>query len=206
MAKTKKMLQGRVDNTVFYRVGDVTRVRSTASDYRDPRTVKQLQCRSRLRVATRFYQHLIATSLQRVWRVMTRGMSSSGFNLFMKLNVHVFGVDGRILDFSRLQLTVGILQGVNHLFKTVDEDDRVTLTWENSAGESSARGDDRLMVVVLYGNRSFSPVFVQGLEATRKDGGATFRLERKQGTAAHLYCFFGEKEGRAYSGSQYLRT
>lgn len=87
----------------------------------------------------------------------------------------------------------------------MDEDDRVTLTWEGFSGLPSARGDDRLMVVVLYGNRSFSPLLIEGIGATRQDGMSTFQLNRKRGTAAHLYCFFGRKEGKAYSMSQHVR-
>lgn len=205
MAKTEEKIRGRVGNTVFYLVGGDTRVRGIATGYRDPETQEQQCCRSRLRVATRFYQHLAETLLKEVWRVAA-GAGSNAFNYFMKVNMMVFRPNGKIGDFSRLQMTMGLMQKVNHLTATVDEDDRVTLTWEGFSGLPSARGDDRLMVVVLYANRSFSPVFVEGIEAVRRDGTATFQLSRKRGTAAHLYCFFGEKEGKAYSASQYLRT
>ena len=63
---------------------------------------------------------------------------------------------------------------------------------------------DKLAVVVLYADRSFSPEFVKTNGETRGDEEATFRLQRKRGTAAHLYCFFREKNGEAYSRSQYL--
>lgn len=205
MAKTEDKIRGRVGNAVFYRVGEDTRIRGAATNYRDPETGKQQCCRSRLRVATRFYQHLAETLLKEVWRVAA-GPGSNAFNYFMKVNMMVFRPNGKVGDFSRLQMTMGLMQKVNHLTATVDEDDRVALTWEGFSGLPSARGDDRLMVVVLYADRSFSPVFVEGMEAVRRDGTATFRLSRKRGTAAHLYCFFGEKEGRAYSSSQYLRT
>lgn len=204
MAKTEEKIRGRVGNTVFYRVGEETRVRGVATNYEDPGTREQQCCRSRLRVATRFYQHLAETHLKEVWRVAA-GAGGNAFNYFMKVNMMVFKPNGKIGDFSRLQMTVGLLQKVNCLTASVDEDDRVTLTWEEFSGLPSARGDDRLMVVVLYGNRSFSPLFIEGIEATRRDGMATFQLNCKRGTAAHLYCFFGRKEGKAYSPSQHVR-
>ena len=116
----------------------------------------------------------------------------------------VFKPDGKIADFSRLQLAVGMLQKVNNLRGEVDDRDVVTLTWEENAGLAPARMGDELMVVVLYGDRSFTPVFEE-VRATRGEGRATFRLYRRRGTVAHLYCFFKEKDGKAYSSSQYLR-
>jgi len=204
MAKTEEKIRGRVGNTVFYRVGEETRVRGVAANYEDPETREQQCCRSRLRVATRFYQHLAGTLLKEVWRVAA-GTGGNAFNYFMKVNMMVFKPNGKIGDFSRLQMTVGLLQKVNNLMVSMDEDDRVTLTWEEFSGLPSARGDDRLMVVVLYGNRSFSPLLIEGIGATRQDGMATFQLNRKWGTVAHLYCFFGRKEGKAYSMSQHIR-
>ena len=58
MAKTEESIRGKVGNTVFYRVGNETRVRSTAANYVDADTVKQRANRSCLKVALRFYQHL----------------------------------------------------------------------------------------------------------------------------------------------------
>ena len=205
MAKTEESIRGKVGNTVFYRVGNETRVRSTASNYIDADTVKQRANRSCLRVAVRFYQHLKGTILQEAWKVAAGGSGINGYNAFMKLNMTVFRSDGKIGDFSRLQLSVGLLQKANHLKATVADDDTVTLTWEKGMDVPSARENDGLVVVLLYANRSFSPVFIDTDGATRGDGKAIFRLTRKQGTAAHLYSFFKEKEGKAYSASQYIR-
>ena len=42
------------------------------------------------------------------------------------------GYNGKIGDFARLQLTVGMLQKVNHLMACVDEEDAVVLSWEKA--------------------------------------------------------------------------
>ncbi len=205
MAITNSTIQGKVGNAIFYRVGRTSRVRSMPAGYLDANTSHQQENRSRLRVATRFYQCLVETVLRDAWKVAVGESGVNGFNFFMKVNMMVFRPDGKIGDFSRLQLAVGMMQKVDHLSAMVGDDDTVTLTWENGPNLPSARVDDSLVVVVLYGNRSFTPVFVEIDGATRGDGKATFRLERKRGTAAHLYSFFREKEGKAYSGSQYIR-
>lgn len=205
MAITNSTIQGKIGNAIFYRVGRTSRVRSVPAEYLDANTPQQQENRSRLRIATRFYQRLMETILRDVWKMAAGKSGANGFNFFMKENMMVFKPNGKISDFSRLQLGVGMMQKVDHLVAAVGDDDTVMLTWELDADLPSARKDDRLQVVVLYGNRSFTPVFVEIGGVTRGDGKATFRLERKRGTAAHVYCFFREKEGKAYSTSQYLR-
>ena len=204
MAIIDENIRGKVGNSVFYRVGSITRVRSAAANYLDANTIKQQENRSRLRVAIRFYQRLVEIGLQEAWYLATQGTGKNGYNFFLKLNMMVFKPNGKIGDFARLQLTIGMLQKVNHLMARVDEEDAVFLSWEKAEDLPSAGAGDKLAVVVLYADRSFSPEFVKTNGETRGDEEATFRLQRKRGTAAHLYCFFREKNGEAYSPSQYL--
>ena len=58
MAKTEQEIRGKVGNMVFYKVGNEIRVRSTANDFQDADSEGQHPGRSRLRVATLFYQRL----------------------------------------------------------------------------------------------------------------------------------------------------
>ena len=204
MAIIDENIRGKVGNSVFYRVGSITRVRSAAANYLDANTIKQQENRSRLRVAIRFYQRLVEIGLQEAWYLATQGTGKNGYNFFLKLNMMVFKPNGKIGDFARLQLTVGMLQKVNHLMACVDEEDAVVLSWEKAENLPSAGMEDELVVVVLYVDRSFSPEFVKTNGETRGDGKATFRLPGRRGTAVHLYCFFRKKNGEAYSPSQYL--
>lgn len=205
MAKTDQQIRGKVGNTIFYRVDGETRVRSAAADFRDANSDDQRSLRSRLRVATFFYQRLVGVISREIWKQAANGTGKNGFNLFMKVNMLVFNADGKIGDFSRLSLTAGALQEVNHLEAVVDDEDRVTLTWDGDAGLPSAGASDRLGVLVLYGNHSFSPVIVDGIEATRADRVAAFRLKRQPGITAHVYCFFSGQDGKTCSPTQYLR-
>lgn len=204
MAKSDQQLRGKVGNTIFYRVGGETRVRSAAADFRDANSDNQRSLRSRLRVATYFYRRLVEVISREIWKQAANGTGKNGFNLFMKENMLVFNADGKIGDFSRLSLTAGSLQAVNHMEAVVDDEGRVTLRWDGDSGLSSAGAGDRLQVLVLYGNLSFSPVLVNGIEATRADRVATFRLKRQPGIAAHVYCFFSGQDGKTCSPTQYL--
>lgn len=204
MAKSDQQLRGKVGNTIFYRVGGETRVRSAAADFRDANSDNQRSLRSRLRVATYFYRRLVEVISREIWKQAANGTGKNGFNLFMKENMLVFNADGKIGDFSRLSLTAGSLQAVNHMEAVVDDEGRVTLRWDGDSGLSSAGAGDRLQVLVLYGNLSFSPVLVNGIEATRADRVAMFRLKRQPGIAAHVYCFFSGQDGKTCSPTQYL--
>ena len=206
MAKTEQEIRGKVGNMVFYKVGNEIRVRSTANDFQDADSEGQHPGRSRLRVATLFYQRLTKTISRRIWKLAATGTSQNGFNLFMKKNMMVFTPCGNVGDFSRLCLTAGVLQQVNHLEVTADDAGRVTLTWDVGINSPSAGDEDRLRVIVLLSDRCFSPFVVEGVGARRKDGSMIFQLERAGGQIAHLYCFFLGEGGMTYSSSQYVRV
>ena len=72
MAIVDENIRGRIGNSVFYRVGPATRVRSVTSSYTDANTTRQQESRSRLRVAVRFYQRLVEVELQKPWFLVNR--------------------------------------------------------------------------------------------------------------------------------------
>ena len=78
MAITEENIRGKIGNSIFYRVGSVTRVRSVAARYADANTSKQRKSRSRLRVAIRVYRRLAETELRKVWYLATKGTGKSG--------------------------------------------------------------------------------------------------------------------------------
>ena len=85
MAIIDENIRGKVGNSVFYRVGSITRVRSAAANYLDANTIKQQENRSRLRVAIRFYQRLVEIGLQEAWYLATQGTGKNGYNFFLSL-------------------------------------------------------------------------------------------------------------------------
>ena len=87
----------------------------------------------------------------------------------------------------------------------MDAEDRVTLRWEADTWDGFGDADDGLTVVLLYGNRSFSPVVVEGIGAKRLDEKVTVPLTRRKGTRVHIYCFFGTPDRKAFSNTQYLK-
>lgn len=198
-------LRGRIGNTIFYRNGNQDCIRSCSLEYHDANTPVQQKNRARLTVALRFYQQIKDTLLKEVWKSEAHRLKTNGFSLFMKKNIHVFTPEGKIADFSRLQIGIGKRQGSNNMSLSVDSDDRVTLQWDDNSDTPSARATDRLVVVILYGNRSFTPIILDELPVLREDEIATFSLQRKQGISAHVYCFFASRDNKYFSNDKYFK-
>lgn len=112
-------LSGRIGNTIFYRNGNQDCIRSYPLEYHDANTPEQQKNRKRLTVALRFYQQLKETLLKEVWKNEGHRQKTNGYALFMKRNIHVFTPEGKIADFSRLQIGIGRRQDVNNMAYSV---------------------------------------------------------------------------------------
>lgn len=90
-------------------------------------------------MALRFYQQLKETLLKEVWKSEGHRLKTNGYALFMKKNFHVFTPEGKIADFSRLQIGIGRRQDVNNMTHSIDPEDKVTLQWDDNSGSPSAK-------------------------------------------------------------------
>ena len=196
--------KGRLGNTIFYKNGKQAFVRSTPEKYRDANTPLQQIYRKRLTVAVRFYQQLAETTLREVWRQEGRRLKTNGYALFMRENINAFTPEGKIGDFSLLHLGAGNLVEANLMRATLKEDNEVLIEWENPTSLPQNRLSDRLVVVILYSHRSFSPVVLNELLTKREDEKVSFRLHRHPGVKAHLYCFFASRDEQHFSNDKYF--
>ena len=87
----------------------------------------------------------------------------------------------------------------------MDDQGMVTLDWENDEEAYNFEAADRLNVIVLPSNRSFSPKLLEGVEVLRVAEKAIFPLERGKGVRILLYCFFESPDGKRFSNSQYIK-
>lgn len=197
-------ISGRVGNTVFVQRNGKCYARSVALDVHNPNTLKQQLVRFRFRVAARFYQRFKDTLLGDVWRQCGRKAGLSGYTFFMRENLNAFDHQGKIADFDKLRLSVGNRQGVPCFSVSREDGCVVTLRWASGGEETCIVGNDRLMVVALYGDRQFSPEVLEDIRALRKDGVATFQLPRLGEVDVHLYCFFVSPTMEQVSDSQHL--
>ena len=206
MAKLSSVfrLRGRVGNVVFCERGGKSYMRALPSEVRNPKTVKQEAIRSKFRVAVEFYQRVKESPIGKIWKESAKGIAVNGYALHMKLNLKAFKEDGRIGDFSQIHFAVGKRQCVYDLEGEIDQEGQVVLHWNGDSDEEGPEMDDRLRVIVIYGDREFVPIVVDGVEARRLDECASFRVDREEGVKVHLYCFFVSEKGTEYSNSQYI--
>lgn len=80
----------------------------------------------------------------------------------------------------------------------------MTLRWNNMLMADVEEARDRLVVIAVAENRTFSPEVLGGIMAQREDGFARFRLEGMEGRRVHLYCCFVSADGACYSRTQHV--
>ena len=173
-------IRGRVGNVVFCKLNGKSYMRSLP-DRIDPNTPKQQEVRSRFRVAVRFYKKIKETSLKGILDLSADKICSSGYALFMKKNLKAFRANGKIGDFSQLHFSAEKRQQAYNLQGRMDDQGMVTLDWENDEEAYNFEAADRLNVIVLPSNRSFSPKLLEGVEVLRVAEKAIFPLERGKG-------------------------
>lgn len=203
MAKTENVFQGRMGNTVFYKVNGVTRVRSAPMKIRNANTPEQKVNRRRFIVALRFYQQMKKTFLPIIWRIGAKEMAMNGYNLFMRLNISVFN-ERTIFDPAHLVLTLGSLPRMNKLIVKERQGNCVTLEWKNSLNVEGIHTNDHLQVVALFEGRMYTPVWLKEVRAHRCEQVVQVDLGKGWKRTVHLYCFFASPDGSAYSASSYI--
>ena len=86
-------IKGRFHGVVFYNRKGRTYLRKAPGEYK-PATVWQKRQRNRLREVSVFYSIIRQTCLKQIWAKAAEGMSMSGMNLFVKMNIGAFsGID-----------------------------------------------------------------------------------------------------------------
>lgn len=197
-------IKGRIGNTIFSVRNGKYYARAVPASVSNPNTEKQQAVRDRFRVAVRFYQRLKETPLDEVWRRSGKNAKLTGFALFMRENLKMFDHRGKIVDYDGLRLATGNRDGVYDLSASVDDGNRVTLRWAGADDSAYLDQDDRLMVVLLRGDRAFSPEVVEEVQVTRGEGMAVFPLYRVKDVPVHVYCFFVSPSFSTFSNSQHV--
>lgn len=197
-------ISGGYGNLIAYKVKTQNRVRSKPLEYHDANTEEQQNSRRRLIVVSRFYSKLKDTDIIEIWRLAAIPTPHDRYTLFRKTNTNVFLPNGRIGDFSKLQLSVGELPQALNMQIEMDEEDKVTLTWNNHLNHTTGRNDDTLEVIALYEHRQFSPFILEDVHAKRTDEKAVFHVSRIAGKTLHLYCYFATPDRDAFSNDTYF--
>ena len=87
-------LKGSFGNVILYEVNGQLRIRSKTGRYRKSKSSKQKAQKNRFKGAASFY-HKLEMPMYMTWSDATHGQNISGYNLFIKENIHSFTETGR---------------------------------------------------------------------------------------------------------------
>lgn len=99
-------LKGSFGNVILYEVNGQLRIRSKTGRYRKSKSSKQKAQKNRFKGAASFY-HKLEMPMYMTWSDATHGQNISGYNLFIKENIHSFTETGEITEFSGLKICYG---------------------------------------------------------------------------------------------------
>lgn len=172
--------------------------------YHDAQSEEQLYQRGKLQAVIALYQRVKDSPLPLVWRTAAIGLPRSGYNLFVKRNIHAFRGDGFVSDYSQLHFSEGTLQQVENLNLTSASDNNFTLCWTCNPETASSSHTDRLILILVEEDTTFFPRVIE-TPACRADESFTFRLPDGVSLPSHLYCFFSNKDFHQFSNDKYFQ-
>lgn len=172
--------------------------------YHDARSEEQLQQRGKLQAVIALYQQVKDSPLSLAWRTAAIGLPRSGYNLFVKRNIHAFRGDGFVRDYSQLHFSEGTLQQAENLHLASTPDSYFTLRWTCNPETASSSHTDRLIIILVEEGTTFFPHVIE-TPACRADELFTFRLPDGVSLPSHLYCFFSNEDFCLFSNDKYFQ-
>lgn len=194
---------GKVGTVVGCRLRGQWVVRAYRAHIADPRTLAQLEQRSRFALIIRSAQALLPAIRLGFGSLARRRRITEG-NCFTSVNTAAFTVAaGEVrMDASALQLSSGRVALPRFDAPMVDAEGRVEVRYSSAAGPRAAGTDTVCLVAYIPAQQ----VAVMASDARRSHGVAALALPRHWlGEEVHLYAFVVNKQGEA-SPTAYLGT
>ena len=192
-------IKGRFHGVVFYNRKGRTYLRKAPGEYK-PATVWQKRQRNRLREVSVFYSIIRQTCLKQIWAKAAEGMSMSGMNLFVKMNIGAFSGIDQWRDYEKLHFSYGNLPCADDLEAVCTPDKRkVVFTWDVRLPLKEERQSDKVMAVLVFENEEFRVFSSAELPYRRADKRAELVLEEGSPEPKYVYCFFMTENGREFS-------
>ncbi|MEG0796981.1 MAG: hypothetical protein RR397_10845 [Odoribacter sp.] len=196
--------KGSLQNIIIYEANGQTRFRAKTGQYKDRCSPEQVAQRNKLKYAGALYHNLDLPFLL-TWREAVKGTTLSGYNLFIKRNIHRFTPEGEISDLNAIELCCGPLEIAREVRVTRSEEGRIRVEWDNEY-ESGISPFDLLQVTVYTPLKKKKPVIWQLKEvsARRGDGRCDFQLPGEMVRPVHIFGYFKKEYTTVCSPCFYL--
>lgn len=199
-----KGAKGKVGNLIFYTVNGETLFRQCPESPSNPKSPKQMLQRYRMVCTQTLFLSVKKCILYDVLnKAAILQKKRSGYHLFLKLNTNAFGEDD-FIDYSLLTFAQGALQLPFNFRLTGWRDGQAELVWSDNGGQTTAKGDDRLMVAAVFPDEPFRVVMLPGIEAVRSEEHALIPLDEAVKGDIQLYCFFAGSDLQSFSDDRYF--
>lgn len=197
-------LRGKIGNVIFYRVGEEVRVRSRSSRYRDAKTPEQQAQRSRVKGVAALYNGL-SSQLLVYWKEQAVGTNLTGYNLFMRSNIHNVGPDGNLHNPQELLVVQGNLPQPSWVKAELTSRGIMQLAWDTDTPEYK-NSEDRLCIVVYAPQNEEAPRIriVESTAIERKTGTFDWSISCDENGPLYFYGFFKSKLTNDISTGFYL--
>ncbi len=200
-----RSMSGRIGDFIVYNHRNRICVRSYPTNVKAPCTPGQLAQQARVASIAVFYHALKEAGVYEYWKKAAEGMTQSGYNLLVRCNLPAFDGEGRIGDFSKLQLSQGKVRQLSGLNLEEGTDGEWRLTWNGSIQWQFARKDDVVKLYVMEdGGEEFDVEPIETGECRRGDGECVFRLPERCKDFPHLYVLVCSRADGQCSSSRYF--
>lgn len=195
---------GRIGGVVFYCHRNQLCARSLPAEVKAPSAPGQLAQQERMTSIAIFYHALKSAGLYACWQKAADGLPQNGYNLLVQTSLPAFDEEGKICDFSKLQITRGTLDLPCGLTLERNVPGEWVLEWEDVRRRNSTRGDDAVRLYVMKDEETFDVEPLETGGCRRGDGRCVFRIPEKYEEFPHLYVFFCSCTGEECSNSRYF--
>lgn len=198
-------MSGSLADVIVYEVNGKIRIRSKPHVYKKSDSTELTAQRNRFRSAALFFRN-IGIPMQFAWKEAVRGTDLSGYNLFIKENIHHFTAEGTT-EISNIKICHGPLYIPDRIEMHYTAPGTVTLTWDTHCPDNSKRND--LLHLAIYDENKTRNYKIYGLEniaVKRESGKYIFQLPVEIKNEIHLFAFFKKPYENIYSDSRFAGT
>lgn len=199
-------MKGSLGNIIVYEVNGQMRMRAKPGPYKKSKSESLMAQRNKFKAAAKFFFKL-GKPMSYSWDEATRGKTMSGYNLFIKENIHNFTATGEISGYTNLKISIGPLEAPEEIGMQYTAPNLITLKWNPEAVQNGSKQDQLQVVIYAPLKKAGSKFFwVEAAEASRSAGECTFAIPPKAGEELHIFAFFKDKFLNIYSDSRYIGT
>lgn len=195
-------IQKKIGNIVGTSWKGIAVIKSLPISVANPRTAAQVEQRSRFSNCVSFAVAILAEVIKPLWDRFSQ--KQSGYNAFISNNIAYFDNTGLIAP-SNLEISRGKMSQTTITTANASSSElKVTVNWNNDAGQGFKQSTDIAYIVVMNANTKEVRGFDTGVQRTAQT--ATVEMKMEVGETIHVWLAFKRVDGTIVSDTSYKTT